>query len=89
MRRLPGARARLIDADALTTLAQACRDDERLRFDYAARARGQASTVEPHRLVSLDHRWYLVAYDLIRHDWRTFRLDRTTGAGTPGPVPPA
>jgi predicted DNA-binding transcriptional regulator YafY len=27
-------------------------------------------------LVSLGRRWYLVAYDLARHDWRSFRLDR-------------
>lgn len=26
--------------------------------------------------MSLGRRWYLVAYDLARHDWRTFRLDR-------------
>jgi predicted DNA-binding transcriptional regulator YafY len=35
-----------------------------------------ARHVEPHRLVSLGRRWYLVAYDLTRHDWRSFRLDR-------------
>lgn len=32
--------------------------------------------MEPHRLVSVGRRWYLVAYDLERHDWRSFRLDR-------------
>lgn len=69
----------LIDAGALTTIAQACRDDERLEFTYTARE-GQASTrhVEPHRLVSMGRRWYLVAYCLTRHDWRSFRLDRLT-----------
>src|SRR5512141_2586239 len=66
-----------IDADVLTTLAQACRDDERLTFGYRNRG-GDATdrTVEPHRLVSVGRRWYLVAWDLTRHDWRSFRLDR-------------
>ncbi|MDN4596113.1 helix-turn-helix transcriptional regulator [Leifsonia virtsii] len=65
------------DAGVLTVLAQACRDEERLDFAYVARD-GQASTrtVEPHRLVSIERRWYLVAYDLTRFDWRSFRLDR-------------
>ena len=70
-------RGPVIDAGALTKIAQACRDDERLRFGYAARSSDLARRhVEPQRLVTLDHRWYLVAYDLDRHDWRTFRLDR-------------
>ncbi|MBW8871274.1 MAG: YafY family transcriptional regulator [Leifsonia sp.] len=65
------------DAGILTALAQACRDEERIEFAYVARD-GQASkrTVEPHRLVSIERRWYLVAYDLTRFDWRSFRLDR-------------
>ncbi|EHR51173.1 putative transcriptional regulator [Saccharomonospora marina XMU15] len=68
-----------VDAVAMTVLAQACRDDERLRFGYTARD-GQHTTrlVEPHRLVSLDRRWYLVAWDAERHGWRTFRVDRLT-----------
>jgi predicted DNA-binding transcriptional regulator YafY len=66
-----------VDATALTVIAQACRDDERLRFGYTARdGRETARQVEPHRLVSLGRRWYLVAWDLERHDWRTFRIDR-------------
>jgi predicted DNA-binding transcriptional regulator YafY len=66
-----------VDALALTVLAQACRDDERLRFDYTARDGEQTTRqVEPHRLVSLGRRWYLVAWDGERHDWRTFRVDR-------------
>ncbi|NIJ12075.1 putative DNA-binding transcriptional regulator YafY [Saccharomonospora amisosensis] len=67
----------VVDAVAMTVLAQACRDDERLRFHYTARD-GQHTTrlVEPHRLVSLDRRWYLVAWDAERHGWRTFRVDR-------------
>lgn len=65
------------DAGVLTAVALACRDSERLRFGYTAPGRPRANRhVEPHRLVSLGRRWYLVAYDLDRHDWRTFRIDR-------------
>jgi predicted DNA-binding transcriptional regulator YafY len=66
-----------VDAGALTIVAQACRDEERLRFAYTAQGGEQtARHVEPHRLVSLGRRWYLVAFDLTRQDWRSFRLDR-------------
>jgi predicted DNA-binding transcriptional regulator YafY len=73
---LPMAAATVSPA-ALATVAQACRDSDRLEFGYLA-AGGVASQrrVEPHRLVSLGRRWYLVGYDLTRHEWRTFRLDR-------------
>ncbi|GAB3555853.1 helix-turn-helix transcriptional regulator [Spelaeicoccus albus] len=66
-----------VDPDILTVLALACRDHERLRFGYADRD-GNASCrhVEPHRLVSTARRWYLVARDLDRDDWRSFRVDR-------------
>ncbi len=74
-----------IDPDVLTTLAQACRDDERLRFGYRTRE-GDAMerSVEPHRLVSVGRRWYLVAWDLTRHDWRSFRVDRMSDAAATG-----
>lgn len=66
-----------VDVGVLTAVAQACRDEERLRFSYEARGGEHTDRhVEPHRLVSLGRRWYLVAYDLMRHDWRSFRLDR-------------
>ncbi|TNC24888.1 helix-turn-helix transcriptional regulator [Amycolatopsis alkalitolerans] len=79
-----GAPATGVDPGLLTDIALACRDAERLRFAYtAANGRRTDREVEPHRLVSLGRRWYLVAYDLTRHDWRSFRLDRLTGpAGT-------
>jgi predicted DNA-binding transcriptional regulator YafY len=66
-----------VDPGVLTVLAQACRDTERLEFGYTA-AGGERTDrhVEPLRLVPLGRRWYLVAYDLTRHDWRSFRLDR-------------
>ncbi|WP_431277091.1 helix-turn-helix transcriptional regulator [Leifsonia poae] len=66
-----------VDADVLTAVAQACRDEERLEFDYVNRDGDHTERrVEPHRLVSVGRRWYLVAYDLTRFDWRSFRLDR-------------
>ena len=75
----PWEGAPVIDAAVLTTLAQACRDSELVRFDYAAReAEVTHRRVEPLRLVSLGRRWYLVAYDRDRLDWRSFRLDRVS-----------
>ena len=63
--------------DTLTTLAMSSRDNERLRFAYRTHS-GTAGDrhVEPHHVVPLGRRWYLVAWDLDRNDWRTFRLDR-------------
>lgn len=74
-----------VDPVTLTSLALACRYTERIRFSYAG-ADGQRTGrhVEPHRLVLLSLRWYLVSYDLTRHGWRSFRLDRlsaVTGTG--------
>ncbi|GAA1197103.1 helix-turn-helix transcriptional regulator [Prauserella alba] len=70
----PGAE---VDPDVLLTLARACRDTVRARFDYTT-MRGDAATrtVEPVRMVATSHRWYLMAWDVDRDDWRTFRLDR-------------
>ena len=61
----------------LAVLAEACRDQVRLDFAYTDRS-GEMSErrVEPYRLVSLGRRWYLLAYDPDRDDWRTFRADR-------------
>jgi predicted DNA-binding transcriptional regulator YafY len=68
-----------LDPEALIVVAQACRDTERLRFGYTSHGKERSDRhVEPHRLVSSGNRWYLVAYDLTRHDWRSFRLDRLT-----------
>ncbi|WP_262386849.1 transcriptional regulator [Streptomyces sp. TRM49041] len=66
-----------VDPRTLTTLASAVTGRERLRFGYRARDGAESRRqVEPYRLVSTGHRWYLVAYDLGREDWRTFRVDR-------------
>lgn len=68
------------EAPQLSTLdavASACRDQVRLTFDYVSAAGAETNRyVEPCQLVSLDTRWYLVAYDPDRNDWRTFRVDR-------------
>lgn len=74
---LRGAPQATIPATSLGVLAQACRDREEVRFDYTRRD-GEASSrlVRPHQLVTVGQRWYLVAWDVRRTDWRTFRIDR-------------
>ncbi len=67
----------VVEPAALTVLAAACRDRERLRFGYRDRDDTvSARLVEPHGLVSAGRRWYLVAWDTGREGWRTFRVDR-------------
>jgi predicted DNA-binding transcriptional regulator YafY len=66
-----------VGADTLVAVAQAARGREQLRFGYAAADGTESSRlVEPHRLVARGRRWYLVAWDLQRDAWRTFRVDR-------------
>lgn len=66
-----------VDGEALLRLARCCRDRLRATFDYTARdGAGTERRVEPVRLVATGRRWYLMAWDLDRDDWRTFRLDR-------------
>jgi len=75
----PWAGTPVVDAGVLTVLAQACRDDEPVHFGYTTRAAATTDRwVEPHRLVTLGRRWYLVGYDRDRQDWRSFRLDRVS-----------
>ncbi|MQA25109.1 MAG: WYL domain-containing protein [Micromonosporaceae bacterium] len=83
-----------VDASLLTALSAACRDHERLRFDYRLHDGSESRRhAEPHRLVNWGRRWYLVAFDVDRDDWRTFRVDRIalrTPNGprfTPRPLP--
>jgi predicted DNA-binding transcriptional regulator YafY len=67
----------MVDGDALLVLARAVRDRVRVRFGSASRAGTPTSrTVEPVGLVATGRRWYLMAYDVDRDDWRTFRMDR-------------
>jgi predicted DNA-binding transcriptional regulator YafY len=66
-----------VDPQHLTVIAAACRDSECLRFAYRSRDGSDTRReVEPLSLVNLGRRWYLVAWDRGRGDWRTFRLDR-------------
>ncbi len=83
-----------VPAETLGLVAQACRDTVRLRFGYTARTgAATARSVEPYRLVNIGRRWYLVAYDMDRADWRTFRVDRMADPAparntfTPRPLP--
>jgi predicted DNA-binding transcriptional regulator YafY len=74
-----------IDADTLATMAGACRDGLRLRFAYTARDdTATRRQVEPAAVVYSGYRWYLVAHDLNRDDWRTFRVDRIRSRVTVG-----
>ncbi|MEV6752656.1 WYL domain-containing protein [Streptomyces sp. NPDC051214] len=69
-----------VDPGVLMTLARACRDEVEAGFDYPSRGQVRGRRVEPYRLVASDRRWYLLAYDLDRDDWRSFRVDRMTDA---------
>lgn len=74
-----------IDPATLATIAQACRDQARIRFSYRRRDGVEGERrVEPHRVVSAGRRWYLVAWDVQRDDWRTFRVDRLHSVATTG-----
>jgi predicted DNA-binding transcriptional regulator YafY len=75
-----------VDPQTLTAIAAACRDHERLRFAYRSHDE-TASTriVEPHRLVHTPRRWYLLAWETGREDWRTFRVDRIADTPSAGP----
>jgi predicted DNA-binding transcriptional regulator YafY len=67
----------VVDPEDLTVLAAAVANHERLRLEYRARdGTSGRRVVEPHRLVAAGRRWYLVAYDNDRDDWRIFRVDR-------------
>ncbi|MFJ4780796.1 helix-turn-helix transcriptional regulator [Streptomyces sp. NPDC088762] len=74
-----------VDPHTLTTMASAVAGPERLRFAYRAGDGARSRRlVEPYRLVSTGSRWYLVAFDLEREDWRTFRVDRVAEAFATG-----
>lgn len=81
-----------VEPSVLTALSAAVHAREVLRFDYAPASaddgdRGEAPPrrVEPHHLVTRAGRWYLIAWDLEREDWRTFRADRITPRIPTGP----
>ncbi|WP_226345915.1 helix-turn-helix transcriptional regulator [Agilicoccus flavus] len=86
-----------VDAGLLTGLARACRDHVQVRVAYRKQGAQDADErrLEPYRLVATGRRWYLLAFDLARDDWRVFRLDRmadlhaTTFRFAPRPAPDA
>jgi len=81
---LGGSRSN-VDHATLAVAAAAIRRQERLRFEYVDNERRSTERhVEPVRLVHTGRRWYLVAYDLNREDWRTFRLDRVDAPSATG-----
>lgn len=81
-------------AETMSTLAHAIAHRQLVTFDYA-RATGATSArhVEPYRQIHQSLRWYLLAWDLDRDDWRVFRADRITNLRertrtfTPRPLP--
>jgi predicted DNA-binding transcriptional regulator YafY len=74
-----------VDPQQLSAIAAACRDSERLRFGYQRRDGTESRReVEPHSLVNRGRRWYLVAWDHGREDWRTFRVDRLARPASTG-----
>lgn len=81
----PVAGGPTVDAHHLALLGAARRDGERVRFSYRRRDGATARReVEPHALVAISRRWYLVGWDVHREGWRTFRIDRIAD-----PVPAA
>jgi predicted DNA-binding transcriptional regulator YafY len=74
-----GRSANAVDMDAVVAVAGAIRESRQMRVDYRSHD-GTATrrTIEPHRIVHTTHRWYVVAWDTARDDWRTLRLDRLT-----------
>jgi predicted DNA-binding transcriptional regulator YafY len=75
----------VVDPEQLAALAAACRRHQRLRLSYRSRSGSDSRRiVEPHRLVSTGYRWYLMAFDVERADWRTFRVDRITESAEAG-----
>ena len=85
-----------VPASLLSDVARACRDHVLLDFTYRDRSGEESSRrVEPYRVVTMGRRWYLLAHDTGKGDWRSFRLDRVdpdsvhalTFRFTPRPAP--
>lgn len=82
-----------VPPDVLVALSTAVRARAVLRFDHTERTAGEQAgpgvtpprRVEPHHLVTSAGRWYLVAWDLDREDWRIFRAERITPRTPTGP----
>ncbi len=80
-----GGREVPTDPDQLLVLAEACRRRLRVRFMYTDRDGNRTMRrADPYRLVHVSRRWYVLAWDRDRLDWRTFRVDRLSAAVTTG-----
>ncbi|WP_445166893.1 helix-turn-helix transcriptional regulator [Mycolicibacterium sp. Dal123E01] len=76
-----------VDPEILMTLARACRDHEHVSAEYVDRAGAPTSRrLEPYQLVTTGRRWYLLAYDRDREDWRSLRLDRMADVRARGSI---
>jgi predicted DNA-binding transcriptional regulator YafY len=70
-----------VEPSVLALVALACRRGEHLALTYVdARGTRTRRDVQPLHVVQAGRRWYLVAFDAHRDDWRTFRLDRIAAA---------
>ena len=66
-----------VASEDLQAIAVAIQRREHLRFTYSATSGNETQReVEPYRLALRAGRWYLLAWDPLRDDWRTFRVDR-------------
>ncbi|MCO8271618.1 WYL domain-containing protein [Actinoplanes sp. TRM 88003] len=75
-----------LGGDVLLAISAAVHANEVLRFDYGPDDTGRPPRrAEPHHVITWDGRWYLIAYDLDREDWRTFRADRISVRTPNGP----
>jgi predicted DNA-binding transcriptional regulator YafY len=74
-----------VDGNVLLSISAAVRAREILRFDYGSGSTRPPRRTEPHHVITWDGRWYLIAWDLDRGDWRTFRVDRMSLRTPNGP----
>ncbi|MGN6033987.1 helix-turn-helix transcriptional regulator [Brevibacterium casei] len=72
-------RAPSVNIASVMRIATAIHERQQLEFTYRRGDRSTRRRVEPHRQVHHLLRWYLVAWDLEREDWRVFRADRMSG----------
>lgn len=83
----PNSSDRPVEPDVLMTLARACRDHEHVSLDYTdIRGNQTQRRLEPYQLVTTGRRWYLMAHDRDRADWRTLRLDRMSSVTARGSI---
>jgi predicted DNA-binding transcriptional regulator YafY len=74
-----------VDSGILRTVSAACRASDELAVEYRDRlGRSSSRRLQPHRVVSIGRRWYLVARDARSFQWRTWRVDRLQSAEPTG-----